>query len=266
MKAIKEHVSTVREISLPSEPTALERIEQNAKAVSQLRCVGSDEADRLADTLDSCREKTRCLNAACLVCGDSAQQRFIQTALKMWPSDEALVHITIMPSVPQRNLMQLGTLDLNSLGQHLKDLLDKASFANLKVLAFIDLCQLVDLRVMRKFWLPHYHLAATADDTQDLTAKFRPVLPSTPSVVRPVVRVKLNNPALQLHYISKPRPVRVTRLPKISRPTRPLKHWLKPREQLEANLWLGRYSVMDRMVALPGPVRSSEAPRNPRSA
>jgi hypothetical protein len=244
----------------------LDRIEQNAKTVDQLRCAGSDEAEALADKLDACRPNARCANAACLVCGAGVQQPFIGGALSIWPAGTPLVHITVMPSVPRRAIGSLNTVDMREVAQHLRDLLSAAGHPSLKGIAFIDLSHSIDRCSNHEAWYPHYHMVAGERDTTDLTDRFRGVLAPTLEVRRPVKRVKLNDPARQLHYISKPRPVRVTRFDKPGATVHPLKQWLKAREHIEATLWLGRYSVMDRFIALPGPVRSFEARRKPRSA
>jgi hypothetical protein len=265
MKDISVPKITGIDKALPGEPTELDRIEQNAKLTSQLRGLGSDEADLLAVELDSCRPRARCLNAACQVCGTAAQRQFMTMAGTTWAADVPLVHITIVPGDLRREIGSLATVDFKEIIEHLRELLSKAGFSRLRALAFIDLNHSVDLRVMREFWQPHFHMVAAAGDTQYLTAKFRTVLPSTPSVPRPVVSVKLNDPSTQLHYISKPRPIRVTRFRETSSPVRPLKQWLKMREHIEAMLWLGQYCAMDRIVVLHGSGRRSNVDANARS-
>lgn len=259
MNEVSRQSSQEKRNQLPGEPSLLDRIEQNARTVNQLRCLGGGDANVLADIIDNCRVKARCINAACLVCGSFIQQPFIDSTLSLWSAGTPLVHVTIMPSLPRRAIGLLETVKMQEVEQHLRDLLRAAGRPNLKGIAFIDLSHSVDQRANHEAWHPHYHMVASAHDTTDLTARFRSVLAASPEVLRPVVRVKLNDPARQLHYISKPRPTRVTRFDRPGKTVHPLKQWLKPREHIEAALWLGRYSVMDRFIALPGPGRSFEA-------
>lgn len=253
MKTISSSSYANQSVHLATEPTFLDRVEQNSRTVGQLRGLDLDVADALADTIDGCRPLAPCFNAACLVCGSSVQKPFIESAQSLWPAGTPLAHITIMPALPKRAIGSLDTVDMQDVEQHLRYLLKVAGYAILNAIAFIDLCHSVDRRSNQEAWYPHYHMVAGAADTTDLTDRLRNVLAPTPDVRRPVMRVKLNEPARQLHYISKPRPARVTRFDEASKSIHPLKQWLKAREHIEATLWLGRYSVMDRFVALPGP-------------
>ena len=235
------------------EPTTLDRIENNQKTVEQLRSQDSDDAPALAETINNCRARSRCMNGACQICGAAVQRLFVKSALSLWPRGTKLVHITIIPRLMRRSVGSLGTIDLSEVKGHLSDLLRAAEHSHLRGIAFIDLCHAIDKRSNSEAWYPHYHMAAAADDTSDLTENFRAVLPPTREVRRPILRVQLNDPDRQLHYMSKPRPSRVTRFDRPGASVHPLKQWLKPREHIEAALWLGRSSVLERIIVLPNP-------------
>jgi hypothetical protein len=243
-------------LSLPGEPTMADLIEQNLRSASLLRDEESLEAAAIAAMLENCRHGHRCYNAACMLCGVAAQKLFIDTALSMWPFGTSLTHVTIVPTEPQRALGTLRSVDLLWTTNHLKRLLNEAGHEDLRFAAFVDLSHTINLRINHAMMSPHYHMAAATADVLTLTRDFRPVLKPSPHVARPVFCAKLADPHDQLHYMAKPRPTRKTSTVKS---VKPLKHWLKPRQQIEALLWLGKHSAVDRIVR--GPALSYQAAR-----
>jgi hypothetical protein len=239
--------------SMSGEPSAAENKEHVLECADLLRrsTFGSDE-DRevLADLIENCDPGHRCGSAACLMCGTAAKQFFVECVDILWPEPTPLNSYTLIAPTFQRPLGNLDSIGFESIRSFTRNWLRSAGFGKLKALGFIDLCHSIDCRTGCEEWTPHLHMLTPVDGSQGLTAALNSALDSKGRVPRPVRREVVRDRNWQVTYVFKPRPQRAVRYATYSANARPTKYWLKRPQQVEALLWLGRASALDRAVLI----------------
>lgn len=235
------------------EPTALELKEYVLECVDALRAssFGSEEdRELLADLLDNCDPGTRCGSAACLMCGTAAKRFLVKRVESLWPEPTPLRSYAILSPDFQRSLGDLNSISFESIKTRTCNLLESAGFSDLTALGFIDLCHSIDRRTGDEEWTPHIHMLMPVEGSEGLTRALRAALRSRGQVPIPVRGVLVRDRSRQISYVFKPRPIRTVRYATSSGKACPTKHWLKRQQQVEALLWLGRYSALDRSIAI----------------
>jgi hypothetical protein len=237
----------------PGEPTATELKEHVLECADALRrsTFGSEEyRESLADLLENCGPGHRCGSAACLMCGTAAKQFFVECVDILWPKPTPLNSYTLIAPAFQRPLGNLDSIDFESIRSFTRKWLKSAGFGKLKALGFIDLCHSIDCRTGCEEWTPHIHMLTPVDGCEGLTPALNSALDSKGRVPIPVRGEVVRDRNRQVTYVFKPRPQRAIRYATYGANARPTKHWLKRLQQVEALLWLGRNSALDRAVLI----------------
>jgi hypothetical protein len=209
MQAIQDEERQSPDQLWKNEPSAEVIYNDRLRRIKFLRKSGktNPKALFLADRLESCEPKQRCLSGARPECGRLFQRWFVRRSRKFvakhinLPWDH-LVAITIVPWTPTVELGQLHTVEIVNLQRRLKDALKKA---NIDIaLGAIDFSFNEDRTGKYvPFWCPHFYLITSTDNKKTLRKKLRKLFLQSDDIPRPVEMSAFHNNAYRRSYALK---------------------------------------------------------------
>jgi hypothetical protein len=161
----------------------------------------------VAERLESCEPKHRCLSGACPECGRLFQHWFVRRSRKFITRHIALswnwlVAVTIVPYDPIISPGQLSKLDIVNLQRRLKHALKKTKMS--VALGGIDFSFNADREgKYLPFWSVHFYLITSSENTKKLGKKLRKLLLKSEELPRPVKISRFKNTARRLSYALK---------------------------------------------------------------
>jgi hypothetical protein len=161
----------------------------------------------LADRLESCEPKHRCLSGACPECGRLLQRWFVRRSKKLIAEhidkqEHELVAISIVPYDPIVQPGQLHTIDIVNLQRRLKYALEAVGIG--VALGGIDFSFNQDREEKyQPFWSAHFYLITSAENKTTLRKKLLRIYLKSDEVPRPVYFPSFRNKAYRRSYVLK---------------------------------------------------------------
>lgn len=253
-------------VLLPNEPTEDERTEQRRLHTRMLwRSKFGDKAERrpLADRLYECRPNHRCHSSACIECNVAVKRCMTRLIDFFWPAPGQLTTFGLMIAKFHRPVGELSTVPVGDVVKAATDLFHEAGCADVPLIGCVDLCLAVDGDGRHPpHWVPHVHFITPRKYGIDLCSKLVPNLPKDTRTKRPCRGNSVQDRSIQISYVFKTSFVKDVRFTAETSKAHPTTQGLKPREEVEALLWLGRCRLLDRLVIkMPRRVSARATPR-----
>src|SRR6266446_4300813 len=163
------------------EPTAEYVHKERLRRIKFLRkhSTTNPQALNVADRLESCEPKHRCLSGACPECGRLLQRWFVRRSKKLIAEhidkqEHELVAISIVPHDPMVQPGQLHTIDIVNLQRRLKYALEAVGIG--VALGGIDFSFNQDRKEeYQPFWSPHFYVITSTKDKKAIGKKLRKI-------------------------------------------------------------------------------------------
>ena len=189
------------------EPTAEEAKKHRFKRIEFLRRHGkaSPDALQLADRLDNCSRRTRCISGACPECGRLFQRAWVRATQKpisgMKDIDLELVALSLV--LPKSGVAkgELHTCDVSNLQRQIKYRLDNAEIG-IAIGAFDFSFNEDKHGKYHSFWCPHAYVITSTDDKRALAKRLMGFRPTT-EIPRPKRITPFRNTARRRSYSMK---------------------------------------------------------------
>jgi hypothetical protein len=190
-------------------PSAEEQHDERLRRIRFLRKWAKTEptAATVADRLETCEFRNRCLSGACPECGRLFQRWLVRKSRKfikreIGDSEIELIAITI---IPDTSAIQFGKLRLFSIQNALRRLKFAMSKAKITTaLGGIDFSFNEDrANRYQPFWSVHYYIIAASRNRKYLKAQLRKQFNYTAAIPRPVKICCFDNSAYARSYILK---------------------------------------------------------------
>jgi hypothetical protein len=183
--------------------------EERLRRIKFLRKHSNTHPDALvvAERLESCEPKHRCLSGACPECGRLFQRLFVRSSKKFIARHIALlwswlVGVSIVPYDPIIPPGQLSSLDIVNMQRRLKFALKKTKIG--VALGGIDFSFNEDREgKYAPFWSVHFYLIASTEDKKKLSKKLRELFLESDIVPRPVKISRFKNTERRRSYALK---------------------------------------------------------------